>query len=190
MTRRNRPGDLAVVVPLKRVAEAKQRLRGAGVLDVDALVWRLARGVLAASRARPTYVVTEDADVAAFATSLAATAIMTTAGTLSDAVTDAYNSLSESFARLLIVHADLVDPTGLGEFDPGEGVTLVADRHGLGTNVLALASGLEFRFGYGANSLEHHRREAHRLGLACTVITDSPWSWDVDVMEDLRPDST
>lgn len=190
MTRPDPSGDLAVVVPLKRVSEAKQRLRREGAIDVDALVWRLARGVLMATRARPTYVVTEDPGVAAFATALSVETIMTSAHSLSDAVTDAYVTLGETFERLLIIHADLADPTGLGDFEPGEGVTLVADRHGLGTNVLALPSGLDFRFGYGKNSLAHHRGEAARLGLSCTVITDSPWSWDVDVMEDLRPDST
>lgn len=190
MTRRDRSGDLAVVIPLKRVTEAKQRLRREGVLDVDGLVWRLARGVIEAARVRPTYVVTEDPGVAAFAASLSVATLMTTARTLSDAVADAYASLAQSFERLLIVHADLADPAGLGDFEPDEGVTLVADRHGRGTNVLALATGLDFRFAYGRDSLARHRREAHRLGLACTVVTDSPWSWDVDVSADLRPDST
>ena len=190
MTRHDHSNDMAVVIPLKRVADAKQRLRRAGALNVDALVWRLARGVIEATRARPTFVVTEDADVAAFAASLAVTSFVTPATTLSSAVADAYASLGGSFERLLIVHADLEDPAGLGDFEPDAGVTLVADRHGLGTNVLALPTRRDFRFGYGANSLHHHRREAQRLGLACTVITDSPWSWDVDVMEDLRPDST
>jgi 2-phospho-L-lactate guanylyltransferase (CobY/MobA/RfbA family) len=190
MTGREHVDDLAVVIPLKRVADAKQRLRHEGVVDVDALVWRLARGVIEATRTRPTYVVTEDAGVAEFASSLSVKVIMTSARTLSDAVADAYASLGESFARLVVVHADLADPTGLGDFEPGDGVTLVADRHGLGTNVMALATRLDFRFGYGANSLAHHRLEASRLGLACTVITESPWSWDVDVVEDVLPDST
>ncbi|HET9089602.1 MAG TPA: hypothetical protein VFN54_04795 [Acidimicrobiales bacterium] len=188
MTRHDYSRDLAVVVPLKRVTAAKQRLRRAGALDVDALVWRLARGVIEAARVRPTYVVTEDHDVAAFAASLAVETIMTSARTLSGAVTDAYARLNATFDRLMIVHADLADPTGLGDFEPIEGVTLVADRHGRGTNVLALATGLDFRFSYGANSLAHHRLEAQRLGLNCSVISNSPWSWDVDVIDDLRPD--
>ena len=190
MTGRKHSVDLAVVIPLKRVTNAKQRLRLDGVDNVDTLVWRLARGVIEATRRRPTYVVTEDLDVAAFAMSLSAQTIMTSARTLSDAVADAYVSLGSSYERLLIVHADLAEPAGLGDFEPGDGVTLVADRHGLGTNVLALATRLDFRFAYGADSLSRHRLEALRLGLACTVITESPWSWDVDSADDMRPDST
>lgn len=188
MTRHDYSRDLAVVIPLKRVAAAKQRLRRAGAANVDALVWRLARKVIEAARERPTYVVTEDRDVAAFATSLSVETIMTSARTLSGAVSDAYGYLDATFDRLLIAHADLADPSGLGDFEPDDGVTMVADRHGRGTNVLALATGLDFRFGYGANSLAHHRLEAQRLGLNYTVISDSPWSWDVDVIDDLLPD--
>ena len=179
-----------VVVPLKRVSDAKQRLRRDGVVDVDALVWRLARGVIEATRGRPTFVVTEDAGVAEFASSLSVETLMSSARTLSEAVRDAYDRLGDTFARVLVVHADLIEPAGLGDFEPGDGITLVADRHRLGTNVLALPTGLDFRFAYGPHSLERHRLEASRLDIECAVITDSPWSWDVDVAQDLSPDGT
>lgn len=179
--------SLAVLIPLKRVADAKQRLRDGGVRDVDALVLHLARGVIRAARPRPVVVVTEDDDVATFASSLGAQSVRTNARTLSDAVQDAYVTLGSRYERLLIVHADLAAPEGIGDFIPGEGITMVADHQGEGTTVLSLPTGLDFHFAYGAHSLEQHIREAQRLQLHYTVITDSTWSRDVDEPVDLDP---
>jgi 2-phospho-L-lactate guanylyltransferase len=64
-------------------------------------------------------------------------------------------------------------------------VTIVTDHHGTGTNVLALPTGLDFHFSYGANSASLHRREAERLGCPVTTVSDSPWRFDVDEPDDL-----
>ncbi len=177
---------LAVVIPLKRIADAKRRLREGGTPDVDALVRTLARGVIDAARPRPTIIVTEDDDVADFAASLGVEALRTTARTLSDAVQFAYAALGERFERLTIAHADLASPAGLGEYAPRPGITLVADHHGRGTTVMSLETGLDFHFAYGANSLTRHLQEARRLEVDVTVIMDSTWSRDVDEPADLE----
>jgi 2-phospho-L-lactate/phosphoenolpyruvate guanylyltransferase len=194
MTTRDRLDRIAVVIPLKRVAHAKQRLRDAGTADVDALVLRLACGVIEAARPRPIVVVTEDDDVAAFASSLELETLRTSARTLSGAVQDAYGALSDRFARLTIVHADLATPRGIGEFAPSSSVALVADHHGRGTTVLSLVTGLDFHFAYGPDSLARHVQEARRLGVDYSVIADSPWSHDVDEPSDIdyvsSPDAT
>ncbi len=185
MTARDHLDRVAVVIPLKRVAHAKQRLRDAGTADVDDLVLRLARGVIEAARPRTIVVVTEDDDVAAFASSLDLETLRTSARSLSGAVQDAYGALGARFARLTIVHADLATPQGIGEFAPSSSVTLVADHHGRGTTVLSLVTGLDFHFAYGPDSLARHVREARRLLVDYSVLTDSPWSYDVDERSDL-----
>jgi 2-phospho-L-lactate guanylyltransferase (CobY/MobA/RfbA family) len=113
--------------------------------------------------------------------------LRTDATDLNDAVQRAYGALQSRFERLVIVHGDLRTPAGLGSFDPGPGVTIVTDHHGRGTNVMALPTGLDFHFAYGANSAELHRREAERVGARVTVVTDSPWRFDVDEPDDLEP---
>ena len=59
----------AVVIPLKRFDLAKYRLRRDDDLDVTTIAKDLARGVIEASAPRPVIVVSEDGDVAAFASS-------------------------------------------------------------------------------------------------------------------------
>ena len=179
--------DIAVLIPLKRVADAKQRLREGGVHDVDALVWHLARGVISAAHPRPVVVVTEDAGVADFASALGAQIVRTGARNLNDAVQGAVAALRESYRRLIVVHGDLAAPEGIGGFTPGEGITLVADHQGVGTTVLALDTALDFHFAYGADSLARHVDEARRLDVTCTVIRQSPWSRDVDDPADVDP---
>jgi len=71
------------------------------------------------------------------------------------------------------------------EFEPADGVTIVTDHHGTGTNVLTLPTGLDFHFSYGADSASAHHREAERLGCRVALVTDSPWRFDVDEPEDL-----
>jgi len=60
------------------------------------------------------------------------------------------------------------------------GITIVTDHHGLGTNVMALPTGLDFHFAYGGHSASLHQREAERVGVELTVVTNSPWRFDVD----------
>jgi 2-phospho-L-lactate guanylyltransferase (CobY/MobA/RfbA family) len=105
---------------------------------------------------------------------------------LNEVVQDAYRGLARRFARLIVVHGDLRQPEGLGTVDFAPGITLFADHHGQGTNVLVVPTGLDFHFAYGSNSLARHREQAERLGVAHRVITDSPWRFDVDERSDLE----
>jgi 2-phospho-L-lactate guanylyltransferase len=174
-----------VLVPLKRFDAAKSRLRDAFSDDeVVELTIRLAAAVLDAARPLPTVVVCDDEDVADFARRHAAVVFRSRAPGLNGSVHDAYRDLGQ-YEQVIVVHGDLRDPEGLGRFDPGPGVTIVTDHRRDGTNVLALPGGLNFRFGYGPGSLNRHVQEAERLGLSCTVITNSPWRFDVDEPGDL-----
>ena len=175
----------AFVVPLKQFDLAKERLRAGGTNDVTSLARTLAVGVLRNCAPRHVVVVSESADVSRFAEEHDAEVWHSTASSLNEAVQGAYEGLSDRFERLLIVHGDLRTPGGLGSFDPAAGITIVTDHHGLGTNVLALPTGLDFHFAYGIDSASLHVREAERLGVEVTLIEDSPWRFDVDEPSDL-----
>jgi 2-phospho-L-lactate guanylyltransferase len=181
----------AIVVPLKRFDLAKDRLRQAAKLDVTRLAEDLALGVLRSSSPRHVIVLSESDEISRFADAHGAEAWRSEAQSLNEAVQGAYAALRERFDRLLIVHGDLSHPEGLGRFDPGPGITIVADRHRAGTNVLVVPTDIDFHFAYGPDSLRLHRAEANRLGAACAVLYDSPWRFDVDEPADLEepPDS-
>ena len=65
-------------------------------------------------------------------------------------------------------------------------MTLVPDRHGDGTNVASIPTGVGFTFAYGPGSFRAHRAEATRLGLTLRLVADTRLGWDVDVPADLE----
>jgi 2-phospho-L-lactate guanylyltransferase len=175
-----------VLVPIKQFSIAKSRLRDVlGDDDVEVLARQLAERVLRATRPLRTLVVCDDDEVAAFAAERDVDVVRTNEPTLNGAVTEAYRQLVD-VDQVIVVHADLKRPHGLGAFRPGPGVTVVTDHHRTGTNVLALPARVDFHFAYGEGSAHRHRVEAERLGLECTVVTDSPWGYDVDEPRDLE----
>jgi 2-phospho-L-lactate guanylyltransferase len=173
------------VVPLKRFDLAKERLRVNDATSITELAEHLATRVIASCAPRHTIVLAESDEIADFASQQHCEVLRSDASGLNDAVQRAYGALQSRFERIIIVHGDLRHPEGLGGFDPGAGITVVTDHHGLGTNVMALPTGLDFHFAYGANSAILHQREAERVGCALTVVTDSPWRFDVDEPHDL-----
>jgi 2-phospho-L-lactate guanylyltransferase len=175
----------AFVVPLKQFDLAKERLRAGGTNDVTTLARTLARDVIRSCAPRHVIVVSESESISRFAEEQGAEVWHSDALSLNEAVQGAYEGLSERFERILIVHGDLRSPTGLGSFNPPPGITIVTDHHERGTNLLALATGLDFHFAYGIDSAALHVREAHRLGVEVTFIKDSPWRFDVDEPSDL-----
>ncbi|MDP1792644.1 MAG: 2-phospho-L-lactate guanylyltransferase [Acidimicrobiales bacterium] len=177
---------IAVVVPIRGFRVGKARL--ASVLSEDeraALSRRMAAGVLEAAAPLPVYVVSSDDEVRAFAQSKRAH-LVDDAGSLDAAARAGLEAArADGATRVIIVHADLAKPTPfawVGEFD---GVTIVPDRHGEGTNVLGLPTDTEFEFAYGDGSRARHVAEALRCGLALRVCVDDALGWDVDEPQDL-----
>jgi 2-phospho-L-lactate guanylyltransferase (CobY/MobA/RfbA family) len=123
--------------------------------------------------------------VAAFALECGAEVITSRATDLNEAVTHAYGRLQGRFEHLLIAHGDIRDPRGLGDYRPRDGVTVITDAQGTGTNVLALPSDVNFTFCFGHHSARAHQREARRLGLDVHMDFESPWRFDVDEPSDL-----
>lgn len=177
---------LAIVVPLKSFAVAKERLRLSGVIDTPRVARALAEGVVRASGPRDVFVVTESDDVADFALTLRARVLRSPEAGLNEAVTFAYEQLSPRYDRIMVAHGDLRDPAGLGTFEPTAGVTIVCDHRGEGTNVLVVPAGLPFNFHFGPTSRQRHREECVRLELPFSEILTSPWRFDVDERIDLE----
>ena len=67
------------------------------------------------------------------------------------------------------------------------GITLVSDRYGNGTNVMALPTGIGFRFSYGPGSFARHRAEAERIGISVRILDRPDLAWDVDEPADVVP---
>ncbi len=177
-----------MLVPLKSPRRGKQRLRQAGVPNVTALVTTLARNVILACHPRVVYVACGDPDAERVARDVGAVPMRAHGIDLSSDVGEAYRHLSATTERITVIPADLALPDGLGQWSNPEGIAIVPDRHGTGTNLLSLPSGLDFVFRFGPDSAQRHIEEAQRLGVPITVVSPSPWAWDVDEPGDI-PDS-
>ncbi len=77
--------------------------------------------------------------------------------------------------------------TGLELVGLAPGVTLVPDRFGNGTNVIAVPADAAFRFSYGPGSFARHRAEVARIGLPLHVLDLPDLAWDVDEPADIVP---
>lgn len=178
---------MAVVVPVKSFDLAKGRL--AAALDTGArarLARRLAARVVSAAAGLPCHVVCDNDEVARWALDRGAGVIWHPEPGLNSAVSFAVAQLGAlGVERVIVAHGDLplaTDVTWVGRFD---GVTVVPDRRGDGTNVLAVPTGVGFGFAYGTASSRRHQDEAARLGLALRVVADEALGWDIDTPDDL-----
>ena len=177
----------AVLVPVKAFHEAKGRL--APALDPAAraaLARSMASAVLRAASPLPVWVVCDDDEVAAWAEEGGARVLWKPGRGLNGAVNEGVADLAAvGVGRVVVAHADLPHAVSLSWVAEGDGVTLVPDRHGDGTNVAAAPSDAGFVFAYGPRSFERHRAEAARLGLPLRVVHDPRLGWDVDLPADL-----
>jgi 2-phospho-L-lactate guanylyltransferase len=179
--------SVAVLLPVKAFHHAKLRL--APALDADAraaLARDMATMVVRAAGRLPVAIVCDDDEVSAWAGEVGAAVIWCPGRGLNGAVADGVDHLATmGVDQVIVAHADLphaLDLAWVGDFD---GVTLVPDRHGDGTNVMSVAPAAGFVFAYGAGSFARHVAEAERLGLALRVEREQRLGWDVDLPADL-----
>jgi len=178
----------AVLVPVKAFVDAKQRL--AETLGVEArrtLAQAMAETVLRAAQPLPVTVVCDHDEVRTWAEARGAEVLWTPGLGLNGAVAAGVAHLARhGFDRAVVAHADLPLADELAWLVDGDGVTLVPDRHGDGTNVACVPSRSGFTFAYGPGSLRAHRAEAARLGLVQRLVADVRLGWDVDLPADLE----
>ena len=182
-----RAASAAVVVPVKAFTQAKVRL--APRLEPAAraeLARTMAARVLRAARPLAVVVVCDDEEVRAWTERHGAEALWTPDLGLNGAVEAGVAHVQRrGIERAIVAHADLPLATELAWLAAFDGVSLVPDRHGEGTNVACVPTAAGFRFAYGPGSFAAHRAEAARLGLVTRLVPDPRLGWDVDVPADL-----
>jgi 2-phospho-L-lactate guanylyltransferase len=89
--------------------------------------------------------------------------------------------------QVTVAHADLPRASDLATVGEAPGITLVPDRYGNGTNVMALPADAGFQFSYGPGSFARHLVEARRVGLASRILDRPDLAWDVDEPGDVVP---
>ena len=180
-------GPRAVLVPVKAFAEAKGRLHLALSAEERAALSRsMADRVVAAARPLPVAVVCDDTGVGAWARSRGALVVWEPRRGLNGAVEAGVDHLAAlGVVQVTVAHADLPLATGLSLVGEAPGITLVPDRVGNGTNVIALPSDAGFHFSYGPGSFARHRTEAERLGLPLRILDRPDLAYDVDEPADV-----
>lgn len=176
----------AVLVPVKGFDHAKERLAAAlGRAERAQLAHDLAAGVVRAAAPWPAAVVCDDPGVAEFAREHGASIIWRPGVGLSGAVASAVRALAH-FGEVVVAHGDLARPGELRELAGFDGITLVPDRHGDGTNVIVVPPGCGFTFAYGPGSFARHHAEAARRHRNVRVLADTYLSYDIDTPADLE----
>lgn len=99
------------------------------------------------------------------------------------------SALAAGAGRLLVAHADLPDlvvadvEAVLAPLDDRTAV-LATDRHGTGTNLLALPAAAPYTFRFGPGSRAAHEAEAATRGLRPVVVRRPGTAADLDTLED------
>jgi len=181
-----------VIIPVKPPGEGKLRL--SGVLDADArdrlvaaMLGRVVAAVSAARHVDRICILGPSRHDQSAAISL----MGDTGGGLNPALTQALSEAAAAGAsRVVFIAADLpgITPHEVEALAGAPAVAIAPDRHGIGTNALALPlpQARDFRFAYGTASFAAHNAEACRLALEIEVIDSPGLARDVDTPEDLR----
>lgn len=181
-----------MLVPVKPFGLAKSRLAPVySPSERESLARSMLRTVInAAQNLRVALVATSTAeDVRRFALINGARFLNEPAGAgLNTAVDSGVNQLAAlGYHRVAVVHSDLPFARDLTWLADTEGIIIVPDRTGKGTNAVSVPSDVGFRFSYGPGSFERHCDEARRLGFEPIVVIDPDGlSMDIDEPEDLN----
>jgi 2-phospho-L-lactate/phosphoenolpyruvate guanylyltransferase len=176
-----------VLVPVKAFTNAKARLTevlNSG--DRERLArWTAAR-VLAAAGELPTYVACDDEQVADWAAEHGATVLWHPGEGLNAAVNNSITDLrGAGVSDVIVAHGDLPRATSLATLaEPGV-LTLVPDRRGDGTNVVAIPTDAPFTVAYGPGSFRRHLRAAIDAQISVRVRRDVLLGLDIDTPFDL-----
>jgi 2-phospho-L-lactate guanylyltransferase len=184
-----RIGPRAVLVPVKAFSQAKRRLHLAlSEPERAELARAMADRVVSAAHPLPVVVVCDDNEVAEWARTRGALVVWEPGRGLNGAVEAGVDRLrAAGVSQVTVAHADLPRASDLALVGEAPGITLVPDRYGNGTNVIALPADAGFQFSYGPGSFARHRAEAERLGLPTRVLDRPDLAWDIDEPGDVIP---
>ena len=187
------------ILPVKRFELAKSRLAQAlpGPLRArlaEAMVADVLDALLAAPFLDGVVVVTNEEPVARAAEAAGATVLGDPgeSGQSAAVLIGVEHARASGYERVLLVPGDCpaLDGDTLRALLEAAGeppsVTIVADRHGSGTNALVLAPPDAIEPGFGPDSFERHRRRALEAGAAWRVADLPALALDADTPDDLE----
>lgn len=183
------PPRVGVVIPLRSFHDAMSRLAPALAPEARAALARdLGERVRAAAHELPVVVVTDDAEVVAWAEA-GGCATRPDPGTLDEAAACGREwALALGLDRYVVAHADLPRVVSFAAVI-GDGAAPVAvvvpDHRDDGTPVLSLPTAFPFAFAYGPGSAARHIAAARAAGLTVRVLRDPDLGFDVDLADDL-----
>jgi 2-phospho-L-lactate guanylyltransferase len=182
-------GPRAVLIPVKAFDQAKRRLHLALNEGQRAdLARAMADRVVSAAHPLPVAVVCDDTEVADWARARGALVVWEPGRGLNGAVQAGVEHLrTGGVTQVTVAHADLPRASDLAGVGSAPGITLVPDRYGNGTNVIALPADAGFQFSYGPGSFARHTAEAHRIGLPTRVLDRPDLAFDIDEPGDVVP---
>ena len=183
------------ILPVKSFRAAKTRLAQDLGQPQPELAEEMAAGVLRAlcdSKVDGVLVVTRERKVMDLADELGAEIVEEDdlRGHSAAATLGVRRALELGAERVLLAAGDCPLLTA-GEIDAlldrhsGEGVVILADRHGTGTNGLLLAPPTAIPPSFGMGSRERHAELAHHRGMPWTVEDVPAFAFDVDTADDL-----
>ncbi|HEV7847115.1 MAG TPA: 2-phospho-L-lactate guanylyltransferase [Thermoleophilaceae bacterium] len=183
------------ILPVKSFGAAKQRLSETlGAPSRQALAQAMFTDVLSAALRAPELdgivVVTSDEAAEATATGERVRVLPDDGrpGHSRAALIGVRHALDEGYERVLVIAGDtpLVQPDELaGLLTDGPGVVIAPDRHGTGTNALALCPPDAIEPSFGPGSCERHVAAAREAGVAHRVAHIRALALDVDTPADL-----
>ncbi len=180
------------VLPVKRFGAAKQRLAREDRADVMRAMAGEVLAALAGAGVAGRLVVTSDPVAVRLAEAVGATVVPEPGllGHSGAAALGIEHALALGAARVLLLAGDCplltaADIDGLLARHAGEGVVVVADRHGTGTNALLLSPPRAIAPAFGPGSRVRHERLAAEAGLDCAVEHVPAFALDVDTVDDL-----
>jgi 2-phospho-L-lactate guanylyltransferase len=197
------PGRLAAIIPVGTIEGAKTRL--GGTLDaeerqdlVERLLDRTVAAALAVQGIDDVLVISPDREVLRRASDLGARTLRQRSTGLNAGLADARADVVAGGAEAILVLPidlalvstaaleDVLAPiAGSGRDSAADRtVVLVPDRHGTGTNALALRPPEVITFAFGPNSRDAHRGAAQAVGATYLEVT-GPLTFDIDTPADL-----
>lgn len=188
------PDGIWAVVPFKGEAGAKGRLAAhLSEAERTGLVLAMARDVLTTLSQAPLAgiaIVSRSATARELAATFGATFVTETASSLSGAVTEASGFVAERGATgTMIVHADLPAVT-TADIDAAlrghARVTLVPDRHDIGTNCIVATPPNAMPYQFDGTSFAPHQALARGAGIEPRIVRTPGLGLDIDTIDALR----
>ncbi len=183
------------VIPVKSLAHGKTRLAGfLDDADRAALNASLLDHALDLAEVFPglsnTIVVSADKRVLEIAKSRGALGLRETGNGLNPAISQGMTAARNNRARaILVLPTDLPIATAedlLALAGGPPGITIAADRRGIGTNALCVPTSEDFTFRFGDDSFKAHLEEAQLSGLSAHIVHRPNLSFDIDTPDDYR----